>query len=261
MYADYNTLMHQVGFDALSSSAKTLIRSKCQEGEIRFCDTCGKLINGGYYEDISSDGNDWCSSECMEASGYTFKDMLVDFYDTPMEGENGYNEMMKAKAELSDTEFDVWLSERYEENPDAPVFWTELYPYSDLEPGSEEILSWLEVLTWLSGITLTKTDLIKAPCIDTSPFRREIVMKTPDGEDVTVVVTDKELMALEEIRTFRNLRNLIIEEAENRSIPYDHDIIEELTEEAIDSWNDDDESEKAMKAVNTAFEIYRENNS
>ena len=68
-------------------------------------------------------------------------------------------------------------------------------------------------------------------------------------------------MALEEIRTFRNLRNLIIEEAENRSIPYDHDIIEELTEEAIDSWNDDDESEKAMKAVNTAFEIYRENNS
>lgn len=253
MYIDYNTLMHQKGFSELSENAKDFLKKECELLEIRFCNACGKFTSFGLYEDIRGDNSDWCSVECMETTGYTFKDMLVDFYDTPMEGEEGYEEMMKAKDELGEAEFDSWLSERYAEDVNAPVYYTE-YQLDDADPGYEEAVGWLE------GLNLTQDDIIDAPMPDTSPFRREMVMKTPDGEDVTVVVTRKELSALEEIWYFRHLRDLIIEEAENRGIPYDHDIIEELTEEAIDCWNDDDETERAMKAVNTAFEIYKENN-
>lgn len=160
---------------------------------------------------------------------------------------------MKAKAELDDLEFEAWLAERYEEDASAPVYYTE-FQLDNLDSAYEEAVSWLE------GLNLTEKDLADTPLPDTSPFRREMVMKTPDGKDVTVVVTDKELRALEEVWYFRFLRNLIITEAENRGVPYDHDIIEELSEEAIDAWNDEDENERAMRAVNAAFEIYRENN-
>ena len=254
MYVDYNTLMHQKGFSELSENAKEFLKKECELLEIRFCNACGKFTSFGLYEDNCGDNTDWCSEECMETSGYTFKDMLVDFYETPMEGEEGYDEMMKAKAELSDTEFEAWLSERYEEDASAPVYYTE-FQLDGLDPAYEEAVGWLE------GLNLTENDLIDTPMPDTSPFRREMIMKTPDGKDVTVVVTDKELRALEEVWYFRLLRNLVIAEAENRALPYDHGIIEELSEEAIDSWNDEDESERAIRAVNTAFEIYRENNS
>lgn len=253
MYVNYNTLMHQKGFSELSENAKDFLKKECELLEIRFCNACGKFTSFGLYEDIGGDNSDWCSVECMEASGYSFKDLLVDFYATPMEGEEGYDEMMKAKAELSDTEFDTWLSERYEEDASAPVYYTE-YQLDDADPGYKEAVSWLE------GLNLTEKDLVDTPLPDTSPFCREMIMKTPDGKDVTVVVTDKELRALEEVWYFRYLRNLVIAEAENRGIPYDHDIIEELSEEAIDCWNDEDVTERAMRAVNTAFEIYRENN-
>ena len=254
MYVNYNTLMHQKGFSELSETAKEFLKKECELLEIRFCNACGKFISFGLYEDNNGDNTDWCSEECMETSGYTFKDLLVDYYETPMEGEEGYDEMMKAKAELDDLEFEAWLSERYEEDASAPVYYTE-FQLDGLDSAYEEAVSWLE------GLNLTEKDLVDTPMPDTSPFRREMIMKTPDGKDVAVVVTDKELRALEEVWYFRYLRNRIIDEAENRGIPYDHDIIEELSEEAIDSWNDEDESERAMRAVNTAFEIYRENNS
>ena len=254
MYVNYNTLMHQKGFSELSENAKDFLKKESELLEIRFCNACGKFISLGLYEDNNGDNTDWCSEECMETSGYTIKDLLVDYYDTPMEGEEGYEEMMKAKAELDDLEFEAWLSERYKEDASAPVYYTE-YQLDGLNSAYEEAVGWLE------GLNLTEKDLVDTPMPDTSPFRREMVMKTPDGRDVTVVVTRKELSALEDVWYFRLLRNLIITEAENRGIPYDHDIIEELAEEAIDSWNDDDESERAMRAVNAAFEIYRENNT
>ena len=87
MYVDYNTLMHQKGFSELSENAKDFLKKECELLEIRFCNACGKFTSFGLYEDNSGDNTDWCSEECMETTGYTFKDMLVDFYDTPIEGE------------------------------------------------------------------------------------------------------------------------------------------------------------------------------
>lgn len=140
------------GFDKLSDEAKELVKDYCEMNEIRFCDTCGCFLCGDF---IWAKDEDYCSDECMEESGYSRKDLLQDYYDTPWEGCEGYDEMMQAKAELSADEFDKWLEERYDENDDAPVFWTE----DQFSLSGEDKEAMQEVIWWLDEITIKPKEL------------------------------------------------------------------------------------------------------
>lgn len=145
MYAEYEQLERLEGFDSLSPEAKDFIREYCELGEIRFCDTCGSFIEGDFIWAMGfSPSRDFCCNECMEKSGYSRKDFIQDYFQTPYEGEDGYEKMMKAKAELDDAAFEDWVESRYEEDDDAPAFWTEdQLPFERNEGAPAEALDWL----------------------------------------------------------------------------------------------------------------------
>lgn len=145
MQAEYSDLKGRDSFGSLSKKARDFIKDYCELGEVRFCDTCGAFIEGDFIWDIGTPGGrDFCSDGCMEESGYTRKDMLQDYYDTPAEDEDGYDELMEAKARLDGDGFSAWLEERFPELEDPPVFWTEdQFPFDRNEGAAMEALSWL----------------------------------------------------------------------------------------------------------------------
>lgn len=144
MYAEYKELAERDGFDSLSQGAKDFIREYCDLGEIRFCDTCGSFIEGDFIWDMGFTHHDYCNHDCMDKAGYTRKDMLQDYYMTPYEGEEGYEELLEAKVRLDSDDFEIWLDEHYEEDPDAPVFWTsDQFPSGRNEGAPAEALEWL----------------------------------------------------------------------------------------------------------------------
>lgn len=145
MYPEYEDLKKRDGFNRLSKEARDFIREYCELGEIRFCDTCGSFIEGDFCWAMGfSPSRDYCCDECMEKSGYSRKDLIQDYFKTPYEGEEGYEEMMKAKAVLDETAFQEWVESRYEEDEDAPVFWTgDQFPYERNEGAPAEALEWL----------------------------------------------------------------------------------------------------------------------
>lgn len=149
MYAEFDSLMKLDGFDKLSRESKDFIKEYCDEGEIRFCDTCGRFIEGSFIWDMGFTHHDYCNHVCMDKTGYTRKDMLQDYYMTPYKGDEGYEEMMRAKEKLDSEAFENWLKERYQEDPDASVFWTEdqFPPERDEEP-YKEAMNWLRKISY-----------------------------------------------------------------------------------------------------------------
>lgn len=144
MYATYEQLQGLKGFESLSQDAKDFIKEYCDLSEIRFCDTCGRFVEGDFIWDMRERHRDYCGHECMDRTGYTRKDMLQDFYATPYEGDDGYEEVMKAKEELDEDGFEEWLSSHYDEDPDSLVFWTsDQFPCERNEGAAGEALDWL----------------------------------------------------------------------------------------------------------------------
>ena len=138
----YDTLKTLPGFGTLSDSAKHFLKTEADVGEIRICNVCHRFMPKELIHD-ESDSADYCSKACIETTGYTEKDLLQDYYLAPAEGEDGYSEMIRAKESLDDVEFAEWLTKRYNENIDAPVYWTEAC-YDREAEGAKEAIQWLE---------------------------------------------------------------------------------------------------------------------
>ena len=161
MYAEYRELKDKEGFSALSQDARDFIAEYCDLGEIRFCDTCGTFLEGDFIWGMGlSPSQDFCSNECMAASGYSRKDFIQDYYLTPYEGEEGYAELMKAKADMDDEGFGNWVQSRYGEDTDAPVFWTEdQFPAERNEGAAAEAIEWLRSQTMKAENTEYKENI------------------------------------------------------------------------------------------------------
>lgn len=68
MRPDYEDLEKLEGFESLSENAKQFLKVATEEGEIFFCDVCGRYMEETVLM-CMSDHIQYCSDECADADG------------------------------------------------------------------------------------------------------------------------------------------------------------------------------------------------
>lgn len=89
MTYEYVEIHRLPGFDKLSAGARAVAYAYAEDGRVRTCDKCGKLILGSYY---SVYGTDYCSVDCMESDGMSEREFLFQYYGLPSEEPEDFDE-------------------------------------------------------------------------------------------------------------------------------------------------------------------------